>query len=134
MLKHKLALKSVCIYIYRVGIESHTSFYPFPHVNYNCLFAFKCTCLKLRFMCVKYVQDHAISFFSISNKHVHIFSLAKGLIFSALDGTVHMAVKTLLNTVSGSKRTNISYDQLFTLCFVFRLLPIRLALLPWEQV
>lgn len=54
--------------------------------------------------------------------------------FSALDGTVHMAVKTLLNTVSGSKRTNISYDQLLTLCFVFRLLPITLALLPWEQV
>ena len=51
------------------------------------------------------------SFFSLSYKPVHIFSLAKVLMFSALDGTVHMAVRTLLNTVSGSKHTNISYDQ-----------------------
>ncbi len=52
----------------------------------------------------------------------------------ALDGTVHMAVKNLLNTGTGSKHTNIIYDQLLTLCFEFRLHPIILALLPWEQV
>lgn len=52
----------------------------------------------------------------------------------ALDGTVHMAMKNLLNTGTGSKHTNIIYDQLLTLCFEFRLHPIILALLPWEQV
>lgn len=87
---------------------------------YVCLFAVCVACLNLHF-----TQTYI---------HFHISSPAQVLVFFALDGTVHIAVRNLLITETGSKCTNIISDQLLTLCFVFRPRPIALAPLQREQV
>lgn len=87
--------------------------------------------------CVSLLSELRVACLNVCFTQIHSlsdFSPCKGVkVFCTRWHCAH-AVRDLLNTVTGSKCTNIIYDQLLTQCFVFRLHPIRPALLSWEQV